>query len=174
MISLLPVFNTSAEFSTKGRNNGTVTACYATVDVTGNNFTGGLVGNNWGTVSNSYSTGSVTGLKYAGGLVGCNSFGTVTKSYSTSNVTGTYHSGGLVGLLYGGTLGNDAFWDTETSGMEVSYGGIGKNTTEMQDITTFSSAGWDIIAVANPGTRNPSYTWNIVDGVTYAFLSWES
>ena len=132
---------------------------------------GGLVGNNWGTVSNSYSTGSVTGLKYAGGLVGCNSFGTVTKSYSTSNVTGTHHSGGLVGLLYGGTVNNDAFWDTETSGMEVSYGGIGKNTTEMQDITTFSSAGWDIIAVANPSTRNPSYIWNIVDDETYPFLS---
>ena len=134
---------------------------------------GGLVGNNWGTVSNSYSTGSVTGLRHTGGLVGCNSFGTVTKSYSTSNVTGTYHFGGLVGLLYGGAVDNDAFWDTETSGMEVSYGGIGKNTTEMQDITTFSSAGWDIIAVANPSTRNPSYIWNIVDDETYPFLSWE-
>jgi hypothetical protein len=57
--------------------------------------------------------------------------------------------------------------------MEVSYGGIGRNTTEMQDITTFSSAGWDIIAVANPSTRNPSYIWNIVDDETYPFLSWE-
>ena len=135
---------------------------------------GGLVGNNWGTVSNSYSTGSVTGLKHAGGLVGSQSSGTVSKSYSTSNVTGTYHFGGLVGLLYGGTVDNDAFWDTETSGMEVSYGGIGKNTTEMQDITTFSSAGWDIIAVANPSTRNPSHIWNIVDDETYPFLSWQS
>jgi len=133
---------------------------------------GGLVGNNWGTVSNSYSTSNVTGLKYAGGLVGCQSYGTVSKSYSTSNVTGTNHFGGLVGLLYGGTV-NNSFWDTETSGMEVSYGGIGKNTTEMQDITTFSSAGWDIIAVANPSTRNPSYIWNIVDDETYPFLSWE-
>jgi len=107
---------------------------------------GGLVGNNWGTVSNSYSTGSVTG---------------------------TYHSGGLVGLLYGGTVDNDAFWDTETSEMEVSYGGIGKNTTEMQDIATFSGAGWNITAVANPSTRNPSHIWNIVDDETYPFLSWE-
>jgi hypothetical protein len=135
---------------------------------------GGLVGNNWGTVSNSYSTGSVTGVQYAGGLVGCNSFGTVTKSYSTCNVTGTSHSGGLVGLLYGGTVDNDAFWDTETSGMEGSYGGIGKNTTEMQDIATFSEAGWNITAVANPSIRNPSYVWNIVNGETYPFLSWQS
>jgi hypothetical protein len=134
---------------------------------------GGLVGNNFGNVSNSYSTGNVTGLKYAGGLVGSQSSGTVSNSYSTSNVTGIYHSGGLVGLLYDGTVESNSFWDTETSGMEVSYGGIGKNTTEMQDITTFSSAGWDIIAVANPSTRNPSYIWNIVDHETYPFLSWE-
>jgi hypothetical protein len=43
----------------------------------------------------------------------------------------------------------------------------------MQDIATFSGAGWDIIAVADPGTRNPAYTWNIVYGVTYPFLSWQ-
>jgi hypothetical protein len=137
---------------------------------------GGLVGNNWGTVSNSYSTGNVTGLKYAGGLVGSQSYGTVSNSYSTSNVTGTSHSGGLVGLLYVGTVENsfkNSFWDTETSGMEVSYGGIGKNTTEMQDIATFSGAGWNITAVANPSTRNPSHIWNIVDDETYPFLSWE-
>jgi hypothetical protein len=44
----------------------------------------------------------------------------------------------------------------------------------MQDIITFSGAGWNIIGVANPDIRNPSYTWNIVHTVTYAFLSWQS
>jgi hypothetical protein len=43
----------------------------------------------------------------------------------------------------------------------------------MRDITTFSGAGWDIIAVANSDTRNSSYVWNIVSGTTYPFLSWE-
>jgi hypothetical protein len=43
----------------------------------------------------------------------------------------------------------------------------------MQDIATFSGAGWNIIAVANPNSRNPSYIWNIVTGQTYPFLSWE-
>jgi hypothetical protein len=43
----------------------------------------------------------------------------------------------------------------------------------MQDIATSSLAGWDIIAVADPGTRNPAYIWNIVNGVTYPFLSWQ-
>jgi hypothetical protein len=41
----------------------------------------------------------------------------------------------------------------------------------MQDITTFSGAGWDITAVADPGERNPAYIWNIADAVTYPFLS---
>ena len=52
-------------------------------------------------------------------------------------------------------------------------GGTGKTTAEMQDIATFSGATWDIVAVDNPGTRNPSYIWNIVDTETYPFLSWE-
>jgi hypothetical protein len=30
---------------------------------------------------------------------------------------------------------------------------------------------WDIIAVANPSMRHTDYEWNIVDDVTYPFLS---
>jgi hypothetical protein len=33
--------------------------------------------------------------------------------------------------------------------------------------------GWDIIEVADPGTRNHSYIWNIANGLTYPFLSWQ-
>jgi len=43
----------------------------------------------------------------------------------------------------------------------------------MKNITTFSGASWNIISVVNPGTRNLSYIWNIVDNVTYPFLSWQ-
>jgi len=66
-----------------------------------------------------------------------------------------------------------SFWDTESSGQATSDGGAGKTTAEMQDIATFSEVGWNIIAVANPGTRNPSRIWNIVDDETYPFLSWQ-
>ena len=57
--------------------------------------------------------------------------------------------------------------------MDTSYGGTGKTTAEMKDIATFSGVGWDIIAVADPGTRNPVYTWNMVNDATYPFLSWQ-
>jgi hypothetical protein len=156
-----------------GSNSGTVTSSYSTGSVTGSSIVSGLVGiNGWdGTVSNSYSTGSVAGNYYVGSLVGVN-FGTVSNSYSRGNVTGHEYVGGLVGVNWGGTASN-SFWDTETSGQATSAGGTGKTTAEMQDITTFLGAAWDICAVA-PGATNPAYTWNIAHEQTYPFLSWQS
>jgi hypothetical protein len=141
------------------------------VIVTGWNYVGGLVGRNRGTVLNCYSSGHVTGYSRVGGLFGDNT-GTVSDSYSTGSVTGDSYVGGLVGWNDEGTVSN-SFWDIETSGQSTSDGGTGKTTAQMEDIITFLDAGWNITAVANPGTRNPSYIWNIVDGQTYPFLSWQ-
>jgi hypothetical protein len=184
-----------------GHNEGgNVSNSYSSGSVTGGYGVGGLVGINTGTVSNSYSTGSrVTGDGNVAGLVGSN-LGTVSDSYSRCNVTGDWQVGGLVGWNngtvsncystgsvtanenedVGGLLGDNfkgnvskSFWDIETSGQATSDGGTGKTTAEMQGIATFSGAGWNIVAVASPGTRNPSYIWNIVNGATYPFLSWQ-
>ena len=153
---------------------GTVSNSYATGSATGNLGVGGLMGANvYGTVSDSYSTGTVTGNENVGGLAGFNANnGTVRNSYSTGTVTGNELVGGLLGDNTGNVI--DSFWDTETSGQATSAGGIGKATSKMQDIATFSAALWDIVAVANPSTRNPSCIWNIVDDETYPFLSWQS
>lgn len=153
-----------------GRNWGTVSNSYSIADATGEYSVGGLVGGNFDTVSNSYSTGNVTGNEEVGGLVGINE-GTLSKSYSIGSVSGNEDVGGLVGQNYGTV--HDSFWDTETSGQATSDGGIGKTTTEMQDIATFSGATWNIVTVANPSIRNTSYIWNIVDDETYPFLSWQ-
>jgi hypothetical protein len=95
----------------------------------------------------------------------------VVENLGMMNVTVTGNSS--VGSLVGGSTGTvcNSFWDIETSGQATSAGGTGKTTAEMQGVATF--AGWSIIAVANPSTRNPSYVWNIVDGQTYPFLSWQ-
>ena len=143
---------------------------YSTGSAAGNNMTGGLVGFNAGNVTESYATSSVIGSDCVGGLVGSNKWGTVRNSYSTGSVAGNSSVGGLVG--YGGTV-SSSFWDTQTSGQNVSAGGTGKNTTEMKDFTTFSAATWNITTVANLGIRNLAYMWNIVDHVTYPFLSWQ-
>jgi hypothetical protein len=155
-----------------GWNEDTVSNSYSTGSVTGSFSIGGLVAiNGWdGTVSNSYSSGNVTGNKYVGGLVGVN-FGTASNSYSSSNVTGDEYVGGLVGVNWVGTVSN-SFWDTKTSRQATSAGGTGKTTAEMQNITIFLEAAWDIWAVA-PGATNFAYTWNIVHEQTYPFLSWQ-
>ncbi|MGB6873321.1 MAG: GLUG motif-containing protein [Dehalococcoidia bacterium] len=157
-----------------GWNQATLSNSYSSCSVTGNSSVGGLVGDNWyyeGTVSNSYSTGSVTGSTQVGGLVGVNYYGSVTHSYSTGSVTGSSQVGGLVG--YNTATVSNSFWDTETSGQATSDGGTGKTTAEMKNIATFLGAAWDITAVA-PGETNDAYTWNIVNGQTYPFLSWQS
>ena len=153
-----------------GKNEGTMSNSYAIGTVNGNDFVGNLVGVNGGTVSNSYTSGTVNGNDFVGGLVGRNE-GTVSKCYSTGSVTGDEQIGGLVGQnLYG--VVSSSFWDTQTSGQATSDGGTGKTTEEMMGIATFTGAGWNITAV-DPGETNPTYTWNIVDTVSYPFLSWQ-
>jgi len=150
---------------------GTVSNSYSSANVTGYEFVGGLVGGNEGIVSNSHSSGNVTGDLSVGGLVGGNAWdGTVSNSYSTGNVTGYSDVGGLVG--WNEATVSNSFWDVQTSGQTTSAGGTGKTTAEMKSIATFSGAAWDICAVA-PGQTNPAYTWNIVDGQAYPFLSWQ-
>ncbi len=184
-------------FSVVGEEGHVLNVGMVNVDVTGAAYIGGLVGGNGGTVSNSYSTGSVICTYMAGGLIGMNTGtvydsysssdvasgtgpgglvgqnnGTISNSYSTGSVTGTNYTGGLVAYNEGTV--RDTFWDTETSGQTTSAGGTGKTTADMQHITTFLEAGWNIIGVTNPSTLDPSYTWNIVNEQTYPFLSWES
>ena len=160
---------------------GTLSQCYATSKVTGAGFLGGLVGlNSYGTLSHCYAIGDVAGISMVvGGLVGWTYDGTLSECYARGSVTGWTDVGGLVAWNFDSTVSN-SFWDTETSGQATSDGGTGKNTTEMKDIVTFTDTEtegldepWDMTTVANPGTRNPSYIWNIVDDETYPFLSWQ-
>jgi hypothetical protein len=181
-----------------GENGGIMSDCYSAASVSGSFEVGGLIGQNHGTVSKSYSTGGATGDSYVGGLVGWNREGSISNSYSsarvngeqlvgglaghnrasvsncysTGNVTGYQDVGGMVGRNYQGTVSN-SFWDTETSGQATSAGGTGKTTAEMQTIAPFSGAAWNIVTVADPGMRNTSYVWNIVQNVTYPFLAWQ-
>jgi hypothetical protein len=154
-----------------GKNEGTVSNSICIGAANGNDFIGNLVGVNGGTVSNSYTGGTVNGNDFVGGLVGRNE-GTVSKCYSIASVAGDEYAGGLVGQNLYGVVSNSV-WDTQTSGQGGSDGGIGKTTLEMMDIDTFTGATWDVIGVNNPDYRNIGYVWNIVDDMTYPFLSWQ-
>jgi len=157
-----------------GWNQAILSNSYSMCSVTGNSSVGGLVGDNWhyeASVSNSYATGNVIGGRRVGGLVGLNDYGSVTHSYSTGRVNGESDVGGLVGYNKGSV--SNSLWDIQTSGQVSSDGGTDETTAQMKNMATFSGADWNIIAVANFDTRNPAYVWNIVNGATYPFLSWQ-
>jgi len=166
-----------------GFSMGSVSDSYASGTVGGDWSVGGLVGQNTGAVNNCYSAANVTGTWGVGGLVGSNGDliydGTVSNCYSTGGVTGDEYVGGLVGKNEGSAPGvnfrgtvRKSFWDMQTSGQATSDGGTGKTTAEMKNSATFSDAGWDIVAVGLNATDS-TYIWNIVNGVTYPFLSWQ-
>ncbi|MFY0696370.1 MAG: T9SS type A sorting domain-containing protein [Balneola sp.] len=80
------------------------------VDITGDEYTGALVGINYSEVRNSYSTGTVNGYNHTGGLIGATenyngSNGLVTNSYSTASATSSnYGASALVARLKSGTI----------------------------------------------------------------------
>lgn len=152
-----------------GENYGTVNYCYSTGRVNGNlmpgTMTGGLVGGR-GTISNSYSHARVEGggsmNSYSGGLAG--RFSTIINCYSTGRVTGAGNEGGLMG---GNGSATDSFWDIETSGQSSSAGGtgaMGKTTSEMQTIGTYTLYGWDFLNI-----------WRLCENnINYPTLSWQT
>ena len=99
------------------------------VNVTGQQYVGGLVGlNSGGTVSNSQAAGDVTGMdagtvngQIVGGLVGYNYGGTISDSHASGTVTGHQNIGGLVGYNYGDI--SDSHASGSVSG-EQSIGGL--------------------------------------------------
>lgn len=140
---------------------------------------GGLVGRNGfntgGTVKNCYATGNVSGTIYSGGLIGIVVSGVIENCYSTGVVTisdpATYaQEAGLIGSN-SGTVTN-CFWDTQTSGKATSSGGTGKTTAQMKTLTTFTSANWDFQLETVNGTNN-IWGMNCSDNNTYPFLSFE-
>ena len=144
-----------------GNNNqGSLSNFYSIGDVNGVDVVGGLVGGHWkGSISNCYSVGDVNGFWNVGGLVGANG-GIVSYCYSTGGVSGRSSVGGLVGDGFDIT---NSYWDIETSGKPNMCGMLncdnsyGKTTAEMMQQSTFTD--WDFINV-----------WNIGENQTYPYL----
>jgi len=180
-----------------GVNRSTVIRCYASGDVTGRSFIGGLVGVNGDLITHCWSSGAVEGDTNVGGLVGNNSGHGVSNSYSTGSVSGRESVGGLVGYnegsvansysagavldgedtgRFGALIGRGSgsvegcFWDEETSGPIDSAGGQGLATAEMQTAATFIDAGWDFVGETKNGTDD---IWKIAEGLSYPHLWWE-
>lgn len=152
---------------------GTISKCFSTGIVGGTSdyvsYAGGLTGlTHSGTITDCYNAASVssssaTSIAAAGGLVGYlyHETAKIKTSYSTGKATATgarVYKGGLMG--YGVSADPNCFWDTQTSGLNTSAGGIGKTTAQMKTQSTFASAGWDFV---NTWCMNgyPALKWEI-------------
>ncbi len=127
-----------------GRSAGTVQRSYAHGVVSGKRSVGGLIGENQGTVENTYSTGSASGENSIGGLVGLHSSGAIRDSYSVGPVTASNSAGGFAGTVADGLTCQDSHWNTKTSGQSSSACASGRSTTEMTSPQSATGiyAGW--------------------------------
>ncbi|MEP0007526.1 MAG: GLUG motif-containing protein [Balneola sp.] len=113
------------------------------VDITGDEYTGALVGINYSEVRNSYSTGTVTGYNHTGGLVGATetyngSNGLVINSYSTASATSSNNSASaLVARLISGSIEN-SYGIGSVSAPSGNGGLIGE-----KDSGTVTNSYWD-------------------------------
>lgn len=153
-------------------SGATLTACYATGDVTlesinsGGNFVGGVVESNTScTLKACYAWGSVTGSGsgtiYVGGVTGTNDEGTLTACYhangTVSGPAGT--TGGVTGRNY--KFFNDpvitaCYWGSNPD-TSIGYNEGGSTTIETTKVT---DGDWlDAVAQMNAALQNAGSEW---------------
>ena len=157
----------------KTDNSATLTACYATGNVTFerastiNTFAGGVVGSNGGgTLIACYATGSVTGTGtgtgsiYVGGVTGSNDSGTLTACYhAAETVSGPDGAtGGVTGRNFNASTGIPAitacYWKNDQDE------GIGYNQAGTTVETTKVDGDWtDAVAKMNKALSSTGYSY---------------
>ena len=115
------------------------------VDITGGDVVGGLVGiNRSGNIYGSYVTGSVSGDDWVGGIAGANS-GRISDSYATASVNGDGRVGGLVGSSW--YIVEATYATGEVVGNNSVGGLVGENTDRIMS----SYATGRVIATSSGG-----------------------
>jgi filamentous hemagglutinin family protein len=162
-----------------GVNSGLISQSFATGPVVSSGYYakggGGLVGSNSGTISQSYATGSTTfagcrsGPQCGGAALVADNSGTITQSFATGSVNQPLY--GSIGIARSneGTIANDVYWNTDTTGATVGvvYGtpiptANGLTTAQMSTPTSF--AGYDF---------GPTGVWAMPAGATHPVLRWQ-
>ena len=116
---------------------GSIIGCCTSATVKGTHYVGGVAGEKWGTMTACYATGNVT-LEIAsqknlsgGGVVGLNGGSRVLACYATGNVTstgsstGNVHIGGLFGDSY--TTVTACYWKNNQE-QGIGYNKVGTDT----------------------------------------------
>jgi hypothetical protein len=140
----------------------TITGC-------GGSIVGGFISSNsLGSCANCYTRMTITITTSFDYVTACSFIalgGSVDKCYATGSITWTNgkQAHDYNGVYAGGTV-SSCFWDTQTSGIAISNGGIGKTTAQMKTLSTFTDAAWDfatpvwyLIASYNAGYPSLDY-----------------
>ncbi|MEN6386083.1 MAG: GLUG motif-containing protein, partial [Phycisphaerales bacterium] len=171
--------------------DGDISHCFATGQVSGMGYSGGLIGINYhGRISSCYSQGSAFGQGYVGGFCGYNDNGYIQNCYSIGDANSNYYTGGFCGYNDSGFIYK--CYSTGKSGVNENYigvfcpenyygniwscyfpenaginNGIGEALTneKMRDIASFLE--WDFSYVDG----NPAEWFMATDG--YPILTWQ-
>ena len=137
-----------------GNNCGSVSKCSGSGYIVGEAYLGGLLGANAGEVTRCYAVTAVAGDSRLGALAGLNT-GSIEECYGGGKILGKAYCGGLIGRNQRGSV-TSSFWDIAGTGLKLSEGGIGHETSVMMTKRPYVESGWDF-----------TNTWEIDEGNTY-------
>ena len=146
---------------------GSIIGCSSSAIVKGTRYVGGVAGEKWGTMTACYATGNVT-LEInspqdlsGGGVVGLNGGSTVLACYATGNVnskgsnTGNVHIGGLFGDNY--TVVTACYWkNNQEQGIGYKKVGTAPEATKVDgSVVTWQKA----VATMNTALQTAGSKW---------------
>ena len=149
------------------QKTGSIIGCSSSAIVKGTRYVGGVAGEKWGTMTACYATGNVT-LEInspqdlsGGGVVGLNGGSTVLACYATGNVnskgsnTGNVHIGGLFGDNY--TVVTACYWkNNQEQGFDRNQHSTAPEATKVDDsVVTWQKA----VDVMNTALQNAGSKW---------------
>ena len=146
---------------------GSIIGCCTSATVKGTHYVGGVAGEKWGTMTACYATGNVTleiasqKNNFGGGVVGLNGGSTVLACYATGNVnskgsnTGNVHIGGLFGDNY--TVVTACYWkNNQEQGFDRNQHSTAPEATKVDDsVVTWQKA----VDVMNTALQNAGSKW---------------
>ena len=146
---------------------GSIIGCSSSATVKGKHYVGGVAGEKWGTMTACYATGNVTleiasqKNNFGGGVVGLNGGSRVLACYATGNVTstgsstGNVHIGGLFGDNY--TVVTACYWkNNQEQGFDRNQHSTAPEATKVDDsVVTWQKA----VDVMNTALQNAGSKW---------------
>ena len=146
---------------------GSIIGCSSSATVKGKHYVGGVAGEKWGTMTACYATGNVTleiasqKNNFGGGVVGLNGGSRVLACYATGNVTstgsstGNVHIGGFCG--YNSTTVTACYWkNNQEQGIGYKKVGTAPEATKVDgSVVTWQKA----VDAMNTALQNAGSEW---------------